>query len=208
MEIEFTVKMDVSEQYATMLDRMNVGGSLGHFRNVIQVALNEVKDEFPDIIGAVFVDGTDNSGEGGHAFRTPPRPPVGREFGDRGVVVASAPRAERSDGMGPAKRPGIRTGRPATLHDHFASDGQPVRAAGPRSVETLVSEGVRVYRMVDGKKTRINADGSVWESADRGSANPNRPGFSDGTPNLKIQGKAQSTKNDRPPVITKRRGQS
>jgi hypothetical protein len=191
MEIEFTVKMDVSEQYAALLDKTNIGGSLGHFRNVIQVALNEIKEEFPDIIATVFVDGVDNSGEGGHGRREYPRPPVVRESGDRGAVVASAPRKERSEGMGPAKRPGVRTGRPATLHDHSASDGQPVRAAGPRSVENLTAQGVKVYRMVDGRKRLVTEqDGAVWTegNATLPEATPKR------------------SKNDRPPVISRRRG--
>jgi hypothetical protein len=188
MEIEFAVKLDVSEQYIELLDRMEIGGSLGHFRNIAFRSLTSVRDEFPDIIAAVFVDGVDNSGEGGNA----PRPPVRREFGDRGAVVASEPRADRSGGMAPKRAPGIRTGRPATLHDYEASDGEPVRAAGPRSAEVLRTQGIAV------RKRTVGADWPAWylrkleveEEATR-----------------VVAPKPQRSKNDRPPVITKRRGQ-
>lgn len=110
---------------------------------------------------------------------------------DSQSATLSAPRRQ-PEGMGPAKRPGIRTGRPATLHDHFASDGQPVRAKGPRSVESLTAQGVKVYRMVDGRKRLVTEqDGAVWTegNATLPEATPKR------------------SKNDRPPVITHRRGQ-
>lgn len=209
MEIEFTVKLDVSEQYIELLDRMEVGGSLGHFRNIVFRSLTSVRDEFPDIIAAVYVGGVDNSGEGGNAPRqsvrikdqldahadvypSKGRSPVRREFGDRGVVVASEPRADRSGGMAPKRAPGIRTGRPATLHDYEASDGEPVRAAGPRSAEVLRTQGIAV------RNRTVGADWPAWylrkleveEEATR-----------------VVSPKPQRSKNDRPPIVTKRRGQ-
>lgn len=196
MKLEFTVAVDVSEQYVELLDRMQVGGSLGHFRNIVQRELNEVKEEFPDIIASVFVDAADSQSEqeGGNGQRQIPRPPTHREFGDRGVAVASEPRPARSGGMAPPKvskgTGGVRTGRPATLHDYEASDGQPVRAAGPRSAEVLRTQGIAVRK--------VGKEWPGWYTAVEGRQGMTR----EQQPTPKVQ-----SKSDRPPVIQRRRGQ-
>lgn len=86
----------------------------------------------------------------------------GSEFGKRGAVVASEPRTNRPAAPRREATPGaastaqrvapnvtgaVRTGRPATLHDLEASDGEPVRASGPRSPEVLKQEGIAVRKI-------------------------------------------------------------
>jgi hypothetical protein len=62
--------------------------------------------------------------------------------------------ARKADSDRPAARsaapavkggPSGRTGRPATLHNMRASDGNPVRESGPRSQEVLESQGITVW---------------------------------------------------------------
>lgn len=63
---------------------------------------------------------------------------VARAVHTKGAVI----RAEAPKGNGTGK-----TGRPATLHEYEAADGEPVRAAGPRSIESLRSQGIDVWKV-------------------------------------------------------------
>lgn len=119
--------------------------------------------------------------------------PLGREFGDKGVAVASAPRTVRH--TAPQPRPAGGTGntvkpmgRPATLWDHKCSDGGAVRERGDRSIESLVAAGHEVYRLDENGEVAETFGSKPVKPTAKKSASPVSKGF-------------------RPPVTNKRRGQ-
>lgn len=145
MRITATVVVEIDDDAAVLLNASVVGGAPGAVRTIVRNALSDTAG-----FKSVTVDTDDTDGEmdeGGSASRSE-RP--AREFGDRGVTVASAPRKAPRKA---AQSTIARTGRPKTLTDMEASDGEPVREWGVRSPESLAEQGI---------STRVIGGNSEW----------------------------------------------
>jgi hypothetical protein len=130
MRITATVVVEIDDNAAVLLDASVVGGAFGAVRTIVRNALSDTAG-----FKSVTVDTDDTDGEMDEGGSERPA----REFGDRGVTVASAPRkAPRKAVQGKTAR----TGRPKTLTDMEASDGEPVREWGVRSPESLAEQGI------------------------------------------------------------------
>jgi hypothetical protein len=133
MQVSFIVDIEVDDDYVALTDTAGNGMARGIFAEIVRTAITNVLGNYPGIVTEFHIEAHDGGETGGSGSLTT-RP--AREFGDRGVVVASAPRtAPRSD-------TGKRMGRPKTLTDMEASDGGAVRAWGDRSPESLHTAGI------------------------------------------------------------------
>lgn len=176
MEIEITVKVTVPDGIANFLGFGVVAQPLVYQVHEAMLAVQlehremiesfEVTSETP--AGTVIGHGWSQSAPESRSQRP------AREFGTRGATVASEPRRTSlrpatgtgGNSMSGSARPAApkgngtgKTGRPPTLHDHSASDGDVVRASGTRGIETLVNSGIKVYRIDGNRKIRVGADG-------------------------------------------------
>lgn len=169
-EFDITVRVRLDDDTAMILSSVMEDGPAHAIASMVRNSLAERLDV---LRGVAYVVSVEDSENGSDSLSPAPRKSVASFDADTATLSARRPAPARSGGMSGAARkggPSGRTGRPATLHDYTASDGEPVRASGPRSIETLVSEGIKVYRLDDnGRKIRVGADGSPmgeWKSSD------------------------------------------
>lgn len=151
MEFIVQLTVDLPEDVVEFLGVETIAAGLEtKFENALNVALPSYASRFRVEVGTE--DGPDNDAdeiESAPADRDTPKGRTG--LTDR--QVASAYRA----GI-PVVKSGVnkggpsgRTGRPATLHNLRAADGEPVRASGPRSREVLENQGIAVWDVDKGE---------------------------------------------------------
>jgi hypothetical protein len=147
MLIELYVAVEVNDDAAAVLDSVHMGGATGAAIDYVRNSLREQKG-FSNVTVDVaeVADGSESDGEEIDSDEgTDTAPPVSSGLSARQVARAAGIKPVRS--APPAVKGGLsgRTGRPATLHNLRAADGEPVRASGPRSREVLESQGIAVW---------------------------------------------------------------
>jgi hypothetical protein len=138
--IELLVTVEVPDETVEFLENLP-GGALGAAATLVQSALSAQKG-----FGTVIVtDGAGVESPHSHAVARPERSPsTGTGKPAQSVSVARTAVQKPADNSGQATG---RMGRPATLHDYEASDGQPVREWGQRSPEELRARGIKVWKV-------------------------------------------------------------
>lgn len=181
MRITATVVVEIDDDAAVLLDQSAVGGAGGTVGVIIRNALTNTPG-----FKSVIVDVEDTGDEvetGGAAFRSAAAP---RELSGTLSKAIAGRSGGMSGGARKATPSGKRMGRPKTLTDMEASDGQPVREWGDRSPESLHAAGIST-RPVGG-----NEDWTPPLAPKRTkSAAPATKGY---------------TVGGKPPVVSRRRG--
>jgi hypothetical protein len=167
MDIQITVTVTVPDGIVNFMGLDKVGGALA---DNIGDSLDTLMESNPGMIEDYSVESPDAEDAESVSPARSQRPatkdtPASRQS----ATAARESRPERpqtSGGMSGGARPAApkgqgtgKIGRPPTLHDHMASDGDVVRASGTRGIATLVGQGIKVYRVEGNRKIRIGADG-------------------------------------------------
>lgn len=139
MKIELYVAVEINDDAAEMLDATYTGGAAGAVIDLVRGTVATQKGFRKVRVDAAEVaDGPESDGE---EIESAPAP----EMPNRRVLGTVKPTRAATEARAPKGGPSGKTGRPATLHHLKASDGEPVRAAGPRSREVLESQGITVW---------------------------------------------------------------
>lgn len=142
-KIELYVAVEINDDAAAMLDATYVGGAAGAVIDLVRGTLATQKGfRKVNVDVAEVADDTDSDGDEINSGSGTPDP----EAWEKAVDARDTAR-QKAQGKFPTPKGAAsgRTGRPATLHNLVAEDGEPVRAAGPRSPENLRANGIKVW---------------------------------------------------------------
>lgn len=133
-KIELYVAVEINDDAAAMLDATYVGGAAGAVIDLVRGTMATQKG-FRKVTVDVAEVADDTDGPESDAAE-----PVNVPGTSIPMARARAYSAAQKGSTGTG-----RTGRPATLHNLVAEDGEPVRAAGPRSPDNLRANGIKVW---------------------------------------------------------------
>lgn len=136
-KIELYVAVEINDDAAEMLDATYMGGAAGAVIDLVRGTVATQKG-FRKVTVDVAEVADDAESDADEIDSTPATP--ARVAPSARPTVAHKPAQTTSKGAASG-----RTGRPATLHNLVAEDGEPVRASGPRSRENLESQGIAVW---------------------------------------------------------------
>lgn len=151
MKAQLFVEIEISEDAAALLNAADVT-----MVSLVQSALSNVAGfRSVTVDWAEVADDEEDAESDGEEIESAPADrdtPKGRTgLTDRQVASAYRKGIPVVHNDAPKGGASGRTGRPATLHNLRAADGEPVRASGPRSREALENQGIAVWDVEKGE---------------------------------------------------------